>query len=113
MADNASSFRANLSRGVEHLAESDIEAIRDLLRGYGSVKSILKELIQNAEDAEAPRLDFLYLPPDEAIKHALARGPSLLVFNNGAFREEHRSAIFQINLKTKGTDDRAIGRFGK
>jgi hypothetical protein len=113
MADNASSFRANLSRGVEHLAESDIEAIRDLLRGYGSVKSILKELIQNAEDAEAPRLDFLYLPPDEATKHALARGPSLLVVNNGAFREEHRSAIFQINLGTKGTDDRAIGRFGK
>ena len=27
--------------------------------------------------------------------------------------DEHRSAIRQINLGTKGTDHRAIGRFGK
>jgi hypothetical protein len=113
MAENVSSFKANLSRGVEHLAESDIETIRDLLRGYGSSSSILKELIQNAEDAEASRLDFIYVPPDEGAKHALTRGPSLLVANNGVFREEHRLAIFLINLGTKGTDDRAIGRFGR
>jgi len=31
MAENVSSFKAHLSRGVEHLAESDIETIRDLL----------------------------------------------------------------------------------
>jgi hypothetical protein len=41
------------------------------------------------------------------------RGPGLLVANDGVFKEEHRLAIFQINLGTKGTDDRAIGRFGK
>ena len=113
MASNVSSFKASLSRGVEHLTESDIEAIRDLLRGYGSSKGILKELIQNAEDAEASRLDFIYVPPDESAAHVLARGPGLLVANNGPFKEEHRDAICQINLGTKGTDDRAIGRFGK
>ena len=113
MASNVPSFKASLSRGVEHLTESDIEAIRDLLRGYGSSKGILKELIQNAEDAEASRLDFIYVPPDESAAHVLARGPGLLVANNGPFKEEHRDAICQINLGTKGTDDRAIGRFGK
>lgn len=113
MTSSVSSFKANLSGGVEHLAESDIEAIRDLLRGYGSSRSILKELIQNAEDAGASRLDFTYLPPDKVATHSLMRGPSLLVVNNGAFTTEHRSAIRQINLGTKGTDDRAIGRFGK
>ena len=33
--------------------------------------------------------------------------------NNGVFTEEHRDAIRQISLGTKGTEDRAIGRFGK
>ena len=113
MTNSAPPFRANMAGGVEHLAESDIEAIRDLLHGYGSSRSILKELIQNAEDAGADRLDFFYLPADSAANQSLMRGPSLLVVNNGAFTVEHRHAIRQINLGTKGTDDRAIGRFGK
>jgi hypothetical protein len=37
----------------------------------------------------------------------------LLVVNDGGFAEEHRDAISQISLGTKGTEDRAIGRFGK
>lgn len=41
------------------------------------------------------------------------RGPSLLVINDGTFKQEHRDAITQINLGTKGTEERAIGRFGK
>ena len=40
------------SFGVDHPPDADIESIRDLLRGYGSAASILKELIQNAEDAQ-------------------------------------------------------------
>ena len=113
MAGDVSSFKPNVSRGVEHLVEADIEAIRDLLRGYGSHRSILKELVQNAEDAEASRLDFIYLPPDETSKHTLTRGPGLLAINDGGFGTEHHDAIFRINLGTKATDDRAIGRFGK
>ena len=109
----ALSFNANVSRGVEHLAEADIETIRDLLRGYGSHRSIIKELIQNAEDAGATRLDFIYLPADQSSGNTLARTPGLLVVNDGPFTDEHRRAIFRINLGTKGTDDRAIGRFGK
>src|SRR5690242_9292678 len=110
MVSNAAPFKANISGGVEHLAETDIETIRDLLRGYGSSRSILKELIQNAEDAGAGRLDFIFLPPANSADRSLMRGPGLLVVNDGAFTEEHRSAIRQINLGTKGTDDRAIGR---
>jgi len=113
MTTNALSFNANVSRGVEHLAEADIETIRDLLRGYGSHGSIIKELIQNAEDAEASRLDFIYLPLEQSSRNSLARTPGLLVVNDGPFTDEHRRAIFRINLGTKGTDDRAIGRFGK
>src|SRR6266700_1079997 len=101
------------SGGVRHPPEADIESIRDLLRGYGSPGSILKELIQNAEDAGASRMAVIYLPGDPAVRHSLLRNPTLLVVNDGVFTQEHRDAITQINLGTKGTEDRAIGRFGK
>src|SRR5215470_6966459 len=113
MSENSSPFFAHRSGGVRHPPEADIESIRDLLRGYGSKLSILKELIQNAEDARASRMDLLYLPGDLSAPHALLRGSSLLVINDGEFTQEHRDAITQINLGTKGTEERAIGRFGK
>ena len=50
MDKESTSFAASLSGGVQHSPEADnIESIRDLLRGYGVSRSILKELIQNAE----------------------------------------------------------------
>ncbi len=113
MSANAQSFSARRSGGVRHTPEADIESIRDLLRGYGSSRSILKELIQNAEDSGASRMEMLYLTGDPTSPHSLLRGPGLLVANNGTFTQENRDAITQINLGTKGTEERAIGRFGK
>lgn len=49
MPAEASPFSARRSGGVRHPPETDIESIRDLLRGYDESRSILKELIQNAE----------------------------------------------------------------
>src|SRR5262245_51654581 len=108
---DTSSFVSRRSSGVRHPPEADIESIRDLLRGYNSSQSILKELIQNAEDAGASRMDVLYLSGDPASQQSLLKGPGLLVVNDGDFTQEHRDAITQINLGTKGTEDRAIGRF--
>jgi hypothetical protein len=99
--------------GVRHAPEADIESIRDLVRGYGSAPSILKELIQNAEDARATRLDVIYVPGDATSPHSLLRSPGLLIANNGVFLPEDCEAIKQISLGTKGTEERAIGRFGK
>jgi hypothetical protein len=110
---NDSSSISRRSGGVRHPPEADIESIRDLLRGYGSTRGILKELIQNAEDAGAKRMDVLHVLGDAESPHPLLRGPGLLVANDGEFTEEHRDAISQISLGTKGTEDRAIGRFGK
>ena len=106
-------FTAHRSGGVRHPPEADIESIRDLLRGYGSPGSILKELIQNAEDAGAPSMYVLQVSGHPTAPHALLRGPGLLVANDGAFTQEHRDAITQISLGTKATEERAIGRFGK
>lgn len=113
LTNNSPSVASRRVGGVRHRPEVDIESIRELLHGYASARSILKELIQNAEDAGASRMDVLYLPGEETFPHSLLRGPSLLVVNDGGFAEEHRDAISQISLGTKGTEDRAIGRFGK
>src|SRR5258707_13145014 len=114
MPADTKSFNPRRSGGVRHPPEADIESIRDLLRGYGSSRSILKELIQNAEDAEErSRMYILYVPGDLSCPLSLLRGPGLLIANDGRFVDEHRDAITQINLGTKVTEERAIGRFGK
>ena len=96
MTSNDPSFKANVFRGVQHHSRT----------------SILKELIQNAEDAGTSRWDFIYYPGRNAASHSLARGPGILGINDGVFRVDDRLDIFQINLGTKGTDDRAIRGFG-
>jgi hypothetical protein len=114
MPNDPAPFSSHRSGGVSHPPEADIESIRDLLRGYGSARSILKELIQNAEDARgASRMDVFYLPGNPTAPLSLLKGPALVVANDGEFTQEHRDAITQINLGTKGTEERAIGRFGK
>ena len=87
MANDASSSISHKSGGVLHPPEADIESIRQLLSGYGS-SSILKELIQNAEDAEASRMDVFYVPGDPTAHLSLLKEPALLVANNGVFTEE-------------------------
>lgn len=111
--ENKAKMSKTLSGGVHHSPEADIESIRQLLKGYGASRSILKELIQNAEDAGASRMDIIHVAGNADASHPLFRGPGLLVANNGQFTPANRLAIRQINLGTKGTEDRAIGRFGK
>ena len=99
--------------GYHHPPAGDIDEIRELLRGYGSEESLLKELIQNAEDSEASRLVFMLVPGDPASPHPLLRTAGLCVMNDGVFLPEHLEAMSRLRIGTKGKDARAIGRFGK
>jgi hypothetical protein len=101
--------------GFNHSPQNDIENLRDLLKGYGDAGSIIKELIQNAEDADATRFELLYLEPDPTSKalHPLLPGPALCAVNNGVFEMRHKNAVFSIGSGTKADDERRIGRFGK
>ena len=60
---------------------------------YDSGYPILKELLQNADDAEARRfrLDVLSGWPNAV--SSLLRGPGILVANDGFFREQDESGI--------------------
>jgi hypothetical protein len=100
-------------RGVLHHATADIQNIRELLRNYGTAMGVVKELIQNAEDAGACRMDLVLFPGFQDASHALLSGPGLCVINDGRFEPQHLDAIFQLGLGTKAADARSIGRFGK
>lgn len=75
--------------------------IREILRNYPEGTSILKELVQNADDAGAREvrlcLDLRHHGTSNLPSPALAQfqGPALLVYNNGVFTDtDFRCASF-------------------
>lgn len=79
---------------------------------YSSGFPVLKELIQNAEDAKATAIRFgAHEGWPEAI-NPLLRVPGLLVSNDGAFAEKDGRGILSFADSAKGEDPSTIGRFG-
>ncbi len=80
---------------------------------YKSGFPILKELVQNADDAGAQSLAFGFHEGhgDEA-DHMLLKGPALWVLNDGGFKPSDRRAIRSFGLNAKAGDSGAIGKFG-
>lgn len=101
-------------RGVQHDPLSDVANIRTTLKGYGTGFPIVKELIQNAEDAEASFIHLGWHPgfKDKGNLHPLLQVPALCMVNDGPFKDEHEQAICRLGLGTKAGDTQAIGRFG-
>jgi hypothetical protein len=90
-----------------------INLIRDNLNDrYQRGFPILKELIQNTDDAKASRLDFGLSPGIPSANHPLLRGPCLFLINNGEFSKSDREGIFSFALNSKADDDSSIGKFG-
>ena len=102
------------SRGVQHDPLSDIANIRNTLKGYGVGFSIIKELVQNAEDAKASFIHIGWHPgfPTLEATHPLLQGPAICMVNDGPFEKEHEDAICRMGLGSKGADEQSIGRFG-
>ncbi|MBA6328135.1 DUF3883 domain-containing protein [Colwellia sp. MB02u-6] len=93
-----------------------VPRIRDLIDGY-STDSILKEYLQNADDAGATELTITF---DKRIHQHLsgspfsvAKGPALLIENNSFFRENDFESIVEISAEGKRDDPSKTGRFGQ
>lgn len=73
---------------------------------------ILKELLQNADDARSRRfkLDVCSGWPDAG--NPLLQGPGLLVINDGTFYDKDRQGILSFGESVKATDRATIGKFG-
>lgn len=109
--------------GVEEWGQQEplTTRINTLLReGYTDGLSVPKELIQNADDAGASVVKFLY---DERENTEFRRrvfskemrafqGPALWIFNDAEFSADDLKNITKLNAATKQTDMRKIGKFG-
>ncbi|KAL4234169.1 hypothetical protein ACF0H5_005822 [Mactra antiquata] len=101
----------------EHLTTRINTLLRD---GYTDGLSVPKELIQNADDAGAKTVKFLYDERQnyDSRKRVLSRGmasfqgPALWIFNDAQFSKEDLKNITKFNGATKMNDCKTIGKFG-
>ena len=90
-----------------------VNLIADNLRDrYDNGFPILKELIQNADDAKARRLIFGRHPGFADSHHPLLQGPGLWFFNDGEFRTNDAEDLRSFGIGSKAGDVGAIGKFG-
>lgn len=94
-----------------------VEAVINLIREnlndrYRRGFPIIKELIQNADDASATQFDFGIAPGLPKACNPLLHGPALFIVNNGNFTAEDALAINSIGLSNKPAQRSTIGKFG-
>jgi hypothetical protein len=97
--------------------EGKIERIRENLREgryalEDGIFPIVKELIQNAEDAKAGRLLIAWNEGLPEAHHRLLRGPALVAINDGGFDTANSRSIREMGLSSKAADSSSIGKFG-
>lgn len=86
---------------------------KNLNAWYRDGYAVIKELLQNADDAGANLLNFGWSPgiphgPD----HELLTGPAIFVINDGPFTPEDEQAIRRFGLGNKPDNRNKIGQFG-
>ncbi|KAH9117617.1 hypothetical protein LEN26_012557 [Aphanomyces euteiches] len=87
--------------------------IREILRNYPEGTSVLKEMVQNADDAGATEISFCLDMRNHAVdnlaytKMTEFQGPSLMVHNNATFTER-----IGDSLKKDSSKEWKTGRFG-
>ncbi|NXS62629.1 SACS protein, partial [Brachypteracias leptosomus] len=92
--------------------------IKSILNAYPSEKEMLKELLQNADDAKATEICFVFDPrqhPADRIfdeKWAPLQGPALCVYNNQPFTEDDIRGIQNLGKGTKVGNPCKTGQYG-
>jgi hypothetical protein len=98
------------------ILHDDIREIQRLLEdSYNTGFPILKELIQNASDAKATMMSiekFDGFGTSCADHPLLQKHPSLLIYNNGDFKERDSINIRYISGDGKANDSTVVGKFG-
>ncbi len=102
---------------IQFSALSARKSVGESIRKYEAGFPVLRELFQNADDAEATRFRVLLVEeapagdPRAAFGLSLLTGPALIVANSGPFRTEHAEAIRTYRSSSKPGNG-AVGRFG-
>lgn len=99
-------------------SEPLIARLRGIIRDYPEGIGILKELIQNADDAQATCVEItldwrshsISNLPDSRMAQLL--GPAMLVYNNQVFTDRDFDSIRHLGQSEKAQDLQKTGRFG-
>jgi hypothetical protein len=87
--------------------------LADVYTDTGDGRTLLRELIQNADDAGAGRLVFAVLAQGlQNATNSLLQGPALLIVNDGPFSAEDHKGLHRAIGGSKGNDTSKVGRFG-
>ncbi|MES9887334.1 MAG: hypothetical protein ABW140_11015 [Candidatus Sedimenticola sp. 6PFRAG1] len=90
-----------------------VNLIADNLRDrYQTGFPVLKELIQNTDDAPATELHYGLSPGLKNVSHPLLQGPGLFLINNGDFMPSDARGIRSFGQNSKAADQASIGKFG-
>jgi hypothetical protein len=73
---------------------------------------IIKELVQNADDAGATQLHIGICEPMPGARHPLLQSPGMYVINDGEFDRTDSANIRRFGENTKSMDAAKIGKFG-
>ena len=119
------SSESDINEGDFGIEEEITDRIQTLVREL-PVESLIKELIQNAEDSGATEIVFILDEQDYSshnktliLSHKaypnwnqIHSFPSLTVFNNKGFSEEDIKGIQKLSVGGKINDQNTIGKFG-
>ena len=97
-----------------------VTRLKNILRDYKDGLTIIKELLQNADDAEATELNICYdartheTDPQKLFFSGMSKchGPALVVHNNAVFTGEDFQNITKLAGATKQNKPLKIGKFG-
>ena len=98
--------------------EERTRRIQNIIRDYPFDMTILKELLQNADDAKATKMHVILDMRTHSDEHLLSdkwrdlQGPALLIWNDSVFSEEDLKGIQSLGLGSKRSDSETIGQYG-
>ena len=94
------------------------DRLRNILKAYPADVGILKELLQNADDAEAKEIHFVYDPRKHGSKYIFSekwkdlQGPAICVYNDKPFSKQDIEGIQRLGIGSKVDDPMKTGQYG-
>ena len=94
------------------------DRLKGILKAYPCDVGVLKELVQNADDAGATEIHFIVDPRNHPTDQLLSdnwkelQGPALCVYNNRPFSEDDLEGIQRLGIGSKTDDPTKTGQYG-